>query len=347
MRRVLGLALVSLLAWGGSCDSSDPPPPASTPNPEPEEKAEAGEPSTPKPSPASPAPSDQKAEVPHFLTGDQVETTVDGKGEGPYRFTARWHTNVADNWTTQLAELRGKPGLRYLEIGVFEGRSLLWMFENVLTDPSSRVTAIDVFAGDYEQTFDANIQASGHGDQVTKLEGPSQRELRALSPDSFDIIYIDGSHTADDVLADAVLSWDLLADGGLLIFDDYGWTGRPSGRSLPVELIPRLAVDAFVTSYRNYLEVRHRGYQLFLRKRENPCEPKDYCSPIGQYRYFWRANELRREDGSVVELSDAERELVEIIAISKKIGEVGYSFAPQFREGAQFVALTKRLELEL
>ena len=36
----------------------------------------------------------------------------------------------------------------------------------------------------------------------------------------YDIIYIDGSHEARDVLEDAVLAYRLLKIGGLLIFDD-------------------------------------------------------------------------------------------------------------------------------
>ena len=37
----------------------------------------------------------------------------------------------------------------------------------------------------------------------------------------YDYIYIDGSHMPKWVLIDAVLSWDLLKKGGLMIFDDY------------------------------------------------------------------------------------------------------------------------------
>ena len=36
-----------------------------------------------------------------------------------------------------------------------------------------------------------------------------------------DLIYIDGSHLAKDVLSDAILSWKLLKPSGVMIFDDY------------------------------------------------------------------------------------------------------------------------------
>jgi cephalosporin hydroxylase len=298
---------------------------------------------------AGPAPAPEAAEpAPHFMVSGEIDTTVDGKGDGPYRFTTRWHTKVIDTWTTQLAAYRGRPDLRYLEIGVFEGRSVIWMLENVLTDPSSRVTAIDVFMADYEQTFDANIAATGAGDRITKLVGPSRERLRPLEPNSFDIIYVDGSHTADDVLADAVLAWPLLREGGLMIFDDYGWTGRPNGGPLPLELLPRVAIDAFITAYRNEIDVLHHDYQVFVRRKPNPCVPKDYCSPIGQYNYFWRSLELRRRsDDALIQLSDEERKLIELIAQSKRIGEVGFYLDPRFIASPAYVSLATKLELEL
>jgi predicted O-methyltransferase YrrM len=260
------------------------------------------EPAAPAPPPAAESPQPEQPEVaPHFMVSGQIDTTVDGKGEGPYHFTTRWHTNVIDNWALQLADYRARPNLHYLEIGVFEGRSIVWMLENVLTDPSSRITAIDVFMEDYEQTFDANIRAAGAEARITKLVGPSQQRLRPLEPGTFDIIYVDGSHTADDVLADAVLGWPLLREGGLMIFDDYGWQ-----------------------------------------------VPKDYCSPIGQYNYFWRTLELRRRsDDTLIELSTEERQIIELIGRSKQIGQVGFTLDPRFVASPPYVALATRLELVL
>ena len=343
--RVVAVAgvLSGVLSLGGCDREAQGPAPQDTAPPA---KAASGDapPSNPIPgvdtrqAPAEPAP--------HFVTSDRVDTTVDGKGDGPYTFTAHWHTQRLATWREQLAQLKGKPNLRYLEIGVFEGRSVLWMLENVLTDPSSKVTAVDVFMGDYEQTFDENIAASGRGEAVTKIKGPSQSELRKMT-EPFDVIYIDGSHTADDVLADAVLSWPLLAEGGILIFDDYGWNGRPTGSAIATELRPQIAIDAFVTAYRNELQLMHREYQVFVRRKHNPCEVKDYCSPVGQYRYFWRELELRDADGKVVETTPQERQLIEVIAKSKRIGDVDFTFDSRFVASPEFQALKAKLKLTL
>lgn len=282
----------------------------------------------------------------HFYQSE-LHTTVSGAGEGRYVFTSGWHLRHVELWTRVFAELRDQPDLRYLEVGVFEGRSLLWMFENVLTHPSARATVIDVFAGDYEATFDANLAASGLGDRVTKLVGPSARELRKLDGAGFHIIYIDGSHTADDVLLDAALSWDLLAPGGFLVFDDYAWDGRRGATPLPDELRPQLAIDAFVTANRYALELVHRDYQLIVRKRDNPCAPKDYCSPVGQYNYFWRSRELWTPSGGRVALSHDEVELVERIARARPPGEVEIRLPDELRTEPGVAELLARLELAL
>src|SRR5262249_23285982 len=132
-------------------------------------------------------------------------------------------------WDKALARYKGKPGVNYLEVGIFEGQSLLWMIEHVLTHPTARATGIDPFAdpfytrksSTYKQTFYSNLKASGYEEKARIIEGYSQTELRKLPLESFDIIYIDGSHDAADVLEDGMLSWRLLKDGGVLIFDDY------------------------------------------------------------------------------------------------------------------------------
>jgi predicted O-methyltransferase YrrM len=286
-----------------------------------------------------------QAKLEHFTNTGPVQTTVLGTGDGPYQFSAPWHLKQISTWATLLADSVGKPNLRYLEIGVYEGRSLIWMVENVLTDPTTQLVAVDIFAGDYEQTFDSNIAASGAAARITKHKGPSSEVLRNVPLGKFDIIYIDGSHTADDVLADAVLAWGLLSVGGLMIFDDYEWMGRDTS-PLPPELLPRVAVDLFLAAYRFEIEVVHVGYQVAVRRVINPCNPKDYCSRVGQYQYYWRDYELRRDD-VVIELNDDERGLIEAIARSRPLGAFEHQIPATIRQADAFKALVKRLELTI
>ncbi|MEM9660251.1 MAG: class I SAM-dependent methyltransferase, partial [Planctomycetota bacterium] len=181
-----------------------------------------------------------------------------------YEFTENWFTWNIPVWERVLASYKGQADLCYLEVGSHEGRSLVWMFENVLTDPTARATAVDIFDGPFKDRFFANIERAQAVDRVNAITGFSQLVLRDLPLDSFDIIYIDGSHMEDDVLEDAVLSWRLLKDGGVLIFDDYRWFGSSESE---IEGLPKMAIDAFVACFGERVEVIHNSYQLILRKR--------------------------------------------------------------------------------
>lgn len=177
-------------------------------------------------------------------------------------------------WEKALASYKGKPDIHYLEIGVFEGRSMVWMLENILTHPTCRLTGLDIFLdyirdkGEVIKTrFLNNVKKAGGADRLTLIVGYSQVELRKLPLASFDIIYVDGSHAKPDVLEDAVLSWRLLKKGGLMIFDDYPYETNRGKRD---EEWPMPAINAFVLINRPNLDIVSCDYQVIIRKREKP-----------------------------------------------------------------------------
>ena len=168
-------------------------------------------------------------------------------------------------WTQYLSELSGKEDIHLLEVGSYEGRSAIWFLEHILTHPSSRITCIDPFFSRMaEIRFDHNLKVSGCSDRVTKIKARSQEALKHLREDNYAVIYIDGSHNASDVRADALLSWSLLKRGGILIFDDYLWN-----LELPVEDRPKKAIDNFLSDFRSHLEILHKGYQVIVRKNHS------------------------------------------------------------------------------
>ena len=191
----------------------------------------------------------------------QATSTADGK----YELSNDWFSANIPVWEQALAELAGKPDIAYLEIGVFEGRSFVWMLDNILTHPSARATAVDVFSGSYKEVFQRNVRQSGSSDKVTTLVGSSQLLLRELPLDGFDVIYIDGSHAASDVLEDAVLSWRLLRAGGVIIFDDYLWVGFD--RWTPDPESPKRAIDAFYRFFGEHFDVLHNAKQIIMKKK--------------------------------------------------------------------------------
>jgi len=304
-----------------------------------------------------------------FFSFSSCQTFLDLRVEQPsseptkyylksYNFSSDWFTHNIPVWNKLLRPFKGEPDIHYLEIGVYEGRSAIWMLENVLTHPSSKLTGIDIFpeCTNWEDKYLSNLSMSGFAHKATTIKGSSQIELRKLPLSSFDIIYIDGDHKADGVLADAVLSFELLKTGGLLIFDDYLWFKE----QLPEELRPQIAIDSFITAYRNHIEVVHRGYQVFIRKQKNPCAsfciPPMGCSPVGQYVYVWnwdREHKLyHQEIGEPIKISDEERRLIEKLIKSTKFGKAKLfldskmSKDEDFINFINFVFLSERLKLD-
>ena len=179
-----------------------------------------------------------------------------------YSFTQDYVFDRVHLWLQHLIELRGKENIRLLEVGSYEGRSAVWFLENILTHPSSTITCIDPFFSRMaEIRFDHNITVSGGSSRVTKIKGKSQEALQLLKEDSFDVIYIDGSHRAVDVQTDASLSWPLLKRGGIIVFDDYLWNVE-----FPDEDRPQIAIDNFLSDFRSQLEILHKGYQVIVKK---------------------------------------------------------------------------------
>jgi predicted O-methyltransferase YrrM len=182
-------------------------------------------------------------------------------------FTADWTSEYFPIWRLVLAEFVDRP-VRVLEIGSYEGRSALFFLDHL---PHSRVTCLDAFfSRRCERRFDANVRA--YGKRVRKLKALSLAGLAELSQarQTFDVIYIDGSHMRADVLADSVAAWPLLETQGILIWDDYKWQPDFADRDRPEQ-----AIDLFVTTFSHCCRDLHRGYQLIVRKTaEWPAEEK-------------------------------------------------------------------------
>jgi hypothetical protein len=92
------------------------------------------------------------------------------------------------------------------------------------------------------------------------------RLIAAGRKSSFDLVYVDGSHQAPDVLMDAVLGFNLLRVGGVMIFDDYTWFEKlPQGKD-PLRC-PKLAIDSFINvNFRKIKIISAVLYQLYLVK---------------------------------------------------------------------------------
>ena len=175
--------------------------------------------------------------------------------------------------------LRGKDNLQFLEIGCFEGRATNYLLNNILTGKGSEIHVVDTFGGSrseagmkWDDTYDFDElynkfkgNTAPHKDKVVIHRGMSGDILKTdFYPNTFDFIYVDGSHTAYDVLQDAVLAHPLLKVGGVIIFDDFGWKD-------PTNLHPTNSPELGVTCFYNAYELSYRslfqGYQIgFIKK---------------------------------------------------------------------------------
>lgn len=185
-----------------------------------------------------------------------------------FDFTVDWTSQNTKDWGEILAPLKGRPDIKALEVGSYEGRSAVWFLQNILTGPNSSIACIDIFDQPaIEARYDKNIKATGNSAKVIKIKDRSDRALTKLTPASYDLIYIDGSHYSKDVLVDAVLGWELLKPNGIMIFDDYDWHNTREGALLNRHKTPQMALDGFLTVYGPYVDVIKKDYQLTIRKR--------------------------------------------------------------------------------
>jgi len=187
------------------------------------------------------------------------------------------------NWTTdpdskknfvQVLEKLPK-GSRILEVGSFSGTSVIELLRNT---EESTATVIDMWE-DYqeirdgvkthvdtitlrqiENVFYQNLKNSGMSERVKVLKGSSREKLLELvvEQQTFDFIYIDGSHKCLDVYLDACLAWKLLRHGGYILFDDYLFnTGDLLGS-------PKEAIDHFMREHHG--TVVFRDYRVCIKR---------------------------------------------------------------------------------
>jgi len=204
------------------------------------------------------------------------------------QFSHDWFDHNIANWQAWLAPLAGKRALRALEIGSFEGRSTVWLCDNILTDDDATIHCMDLFSphpehGDYYRTFRLNTER--FGGKVIAHAGTSFESLCRIEG-QFDLVYVDGYHSAFAALCDGAMAWPRLKVGGIMIFDDYLWS--PPGTSRPnIALVrkllgrtaahrrriascatetPMLGVDGLLATLSGQYKILGSGYQKAVRK---------------------------------------------------------------------------------
>jgi predicted O-methyltransferase YrrM len=199
-----------------------------------------------------------------------------------YEFSVDWFSLHWPNWLQVTAD---RNISKVLEIGSFEGRSACAMIEEFSKNGPLELHCIDNWSAGFEnggfdmelaeRRFDRNVTRgiviATNPVKVMKYKSDSSEQLASLLSSghraSFDLIYVDGSHVACDVVSDLIFAYHLCAIGGLIICDDYLWTGTTHG-SEDLLSMPRSAIDAFIGLFTRKVE-QWGGlplYQVYLRK---------------------------------------------------------------------------------
>lgn len=180
-----------------------------------------------------------------------------------FEFTNKWFEITAKSiWDDLIPKI--KP-TKILEIGSFEGASACYLIAHCASERSIEMHCVDTWEGgvehkaagtemtEVERRFLTNTkiacEQARHAVELRIHKGPSNICLAKMIGQGllnhFDLVYIDGSHQAPDVLSDAILSFPLLRVDGTMIFDDYLFR---SSRGDPLDG-PKIAVDVFLNIF--------------------------------------------------------------------------------------------------
>ena len=268
-----------------------------------------------------------------------------------YEFSVDWFSPSKPLFEKHLLGLadKGQP-VRYLEIGILEGRSFLWVIDNIMTNPQSKAVGIDLFdSTNIEKRFRKNLANSKHPDRVEIYKGNSQEVMRKLEIEQFDYIYVDAGHTAYEALNDLVQAFRLAKPNGLIVVDDYSLFKE----ELPVFLRPQIAVDSFLKSYRTKVEVIDKQsikvedsknknavpWGIVIKKLINPCDQVkvnfktegmvyNQCTRLTDNSYYLWTEQKIYFDSKSIELSKNEIKRTE--KFLKSVGLLAPLEAPVF-----------------
>jgi len=164
--------------------------------------------------------------------------------------------------------------INLLEIGSFEGRSSLFFlnyFKNKASIKNIYLTCVDTWGGSnellhkkidfnvVEKNFDKNI--GNFNQNIKKHKCTSYEFFKSKNPQKYDLIFIDGSHEFEDVLADAEASFKHIKKNGFIIFDDFNWFYYKDEKQNPAH-----AINVFLSDKINEFIIVYVGMVLIIKK---------------------------------------------------------------------------------
>jgi SAM-dependent methyltransferase len=131
-------------------------------------------------------------------------------------------STISENEGRALAELARDRVV--LELGAWLGRSTV-----CIAQTAAQLVSVDLHRGDEHSGkastlpgFMQSLDRYGLAERVVTVVGRFEDVLPLLAPASFDLVFLDGFHSYEQVSADIGLARRLVKPGGAMAFHDYG-----------------------------------------------------------------------------------------------------------------------------
>jgi len=191
----------------------------------------------------------------------------------------QYFLEIIDYFNNNYQKVLNSEKIKVLEIGTYTGISLINIIKLI---PNSHGLGLDRWSNyiegealnkveildnidelAVEASFYKNIETSGLKERIQGIKGDSYDMLFKMIHEkkTFDFIYVDGSHKAFDCYSDLILSWQLLANGGILAIDDYLYNVDGGVVNSPFE-----SVNHFLNKFQKEIKILHKDYRVFLEK---------------------------------------------------------------------------------
>lgn len=166
-------------------------------------------------------------------------------------------------------EWRKRTDLRVLQIGVFTGDATAWLHKNT----KAEIHDVDTWGGSEEAAHDELdfSKVEKYYDnrfkdkpRVIKYKMTSNEFFSKYPDEKFDLIYVDGDHTASQVAIDGLNAVKALKDGGIIAFDDFTWQ---SGKGSYYD--PRPGIEAVGHICAELFDVLVVNSQAWIKKKDN------------------------------------------------------------------------------
>ena len=182
-----------------------------------------------------------------------------------YRENQKWFCNNLFFLKSNLDQIHHIKNI--LEIGSYEGRSAIFFLEQF---PDSKIFCIDTWGGSDEQqnlnteiiehNFDVNLIKYRNLNRMKKFKLNSN-DFFITNKEMFDLIYIDGDHSSNQVSLDINNAWKFLNNKGILILDDYLWWFYKN-----LKMNPSTAINNFIIKNKREFQKMIIWKQVIIQK---------------------------------------------------------------------------------